>query len=303
MKKVGYLFFTIFFLLPILSACSPLVAALKDESQETKTTSNMNSSVSVNVNNPQDVLTNMQKAMEQMQGYSWDVTANETIRDPLFNQTEQDYLRVKTEMIDPNTLHMVLETSDTESDTPQEIYLVNQEAYVKQFDEWYKLPLTKEQLNQVFSVDQTIQDPNYSYQVMKEQISTVQMHEETDSYILLLRTNDPQHVSKYGQQTLSDWLAHPDVMQSQISYSHFELELRVDKQTFQLKNAKQKVNTTLPFNDGTDIEVQITMETRLLGEVQKIEIPPEVKGNYYDDPSMEQQPSLDRQPYDPGEKI
>lgn len=295
----------ILILLPICSGCSLILKSIDHEIQQ---------SISV-IKNPQELLQRSRQAMSQMSGYRWQVSSYNRVYGIRDRQSIENKINGITEMTDTLNFHMslhsVVNTPENQEQKNFEYYLVNQQLYQNVDGQWRKRNVTSSQIQEMFRLDRTIQDPNYSLRILEEQLQqNVQLHEEVDSYVLKMSTKSPTTVKQYGYHIVHSYLEHNMVDEKNVQFQHYELELRIDKQTYRFQKARQYVNVIVPLKyKNEQLEITANIEALLRGEIQKIIVPPEVRdqqpnsdSNFEDDISPDV-PRYHQGPYDPRNKI
>lgn len=298
MKQKSYIFFLIF-LFPLLSGCSLILSSIIPDKSTTPT------STVANIQNPAEILKNAKNEMNQLSGYSWEVTTDQEFQ--LRNEQKRSTTNavVHTEMTNPNTFHMTIQGTSQSGNEPEqsemlELYLINSELYQKSKNRWNKKKLTNEQVQKSFRLDRTIQNPNYTFDILTEQLNQqLNMEEETDQYVLSINIDNPTLARKYGESSVESLLAKPDVVASQVEFQSYQLELQIDKHTQQILEVQQKISLSVPLLNNDILDVQANVLATFQGEVQSISLPPELRSG---DEDLEDDP-FTTDPYDPGDKI
>ncbi|WP_044642389.1 DUF6612 family protein [Risungbinella massiliensis] len=298
MKQKSYILFLIF-LFPLLSGCSLILSSIISETSKPTSTS-------PNTQTPAEILENAKIAMNQLDGYRWEIKTNQQLQLLKEQKKSTSIAIVNTEITNLDKFHMTIQgTVQAENGKTQserlELYLIDTELYQKRNGSWSKKNMTAEQVRKSFRLDSTIQDPNYSFHILAERLNQhVQMKEETDRYVFTMNVNDPTLAKKYGESHFDSLLARPDVVKSQATFQSYQIELHLHKQSHQILQVSQNISISVPLMNDDILDAKANIQGFFQGEVKSISLPPEV---YSGNEDVQDNPPFTTQPYDPGDKI
>lgn len=239
-----------------------------------------------------EIFTKAYEAAEEMQSAEVSINMNQqiTIGDSAMDISTD----MEGEVIaDPMALHqkgkMTMNMDETPMEMEMEMYLADNEFYM--YDGM---------MGQWFKVDQSMMDLYTNQQELADQLEMFEDYvgdfslEEADGHYQLQLTMDSKAVGEMFDSIIADYMPE-DMLESlgeegtklldSMEVTHLFYELTVDKNTYETKEYRMEIETTMDV-DGEEMKISIDMNGTYdnINGIDKIEIPAEVKEEAIEQP-------------------